>query len=155
MLLNCVHTYGNTQGEQYKNHRTRTHAVLVAHASADCSQNDAPLLKGPHHISLVTPCIVHMLDWFEEDDRMNSQLSEDLFKFIFRETLSESQARGLMYQALLGAKHCLDRGVIHRDIKLDNDVINTATKQVKLINFVCGEIIKRGSYIFSLIAMIT
>lgn len=96
-----------------------------------------------------------MLDWFEEDDRMNSQLSEDLFKFIFRETLSESQARGLMYQALLGAKHCLDRGVIHQDIKLDNDVINSATKQVKLINFVCGEIIKRGSYIISLIAMIT
>ncbi len=45
----------------------------------------------------LSPCIVHMLDWFEEDDRLNSQLSEDLFKFIFRETLCESQARRLMY----------------------------------------------------------
>ncbi|KAK2892443.1 hypothetical protein Q8A67_012431 [Cirrhinus molitorella] len=52
-----------------------------------------------------------------------------------REAPSESQVRGLMYQAVLGAKHCLDRGVFHRDIKLDNYVINTATKEVKLIDF--------------------
>ncbi|KAF4114185.1 hypothetical protein G5714_004408 [Onychostoma macrolepis] len=82
----------------------------------------------------LSPCIVHMLDWFEEEDRFilvleYSQPSKDLFKFVFKEMPSESQARDLMYQAVLGAKHCLVRGVLHRDIKLDNYVINTATKQ--------------------------
>ncbi|KAL0194898.1 hypothetical protein M9458_008470, partial [Cirrhinus mrigala] len=79
------------------------------------------------------PNIVHMLDWFEEEDR-------------FINMLDESQARGLMYQAMLGAKHCLDRGVFHRDIKLDNYVINTATKEVKLIDFGCGEVVQSGGY---------
>ncbi|KAF4114184.1 hypothetical protein G5714_004407 [Onychostoma macrolepis] len=75
-----------------------------------------------------------------------SQPSKDLFKSVFREAPSESQARDLMYQAVLGAKHCLDRGIFHRDIKLDNYVINTTTKQVKLIDFGCGEFVKRGGH---------
>uniref|UniRef100_UPI003D9CB915 Pim proto-oncogene, serine/threonine kinase, related 193 n=1 Tax=Danio rerio TaxID=7955 RepID=UPI003D9CB915 len=95
----------------------------------------------------LSPYIVHMLDWFEEPDQFilileYSQPSKELFKFFVKEKPSESQARSLMYQAVLGAKHCLDRGVLHRDIKLDNYVINTETNQVKLIDFGCGDIVK-------------
>lgn len=95
----------------------------------------------------LSPYIVHMLDWFEEPDQFilvmeYSQPSKELFKFFVKEKPSESQARSLMYQAVLGAKHCLDQGVLHRDIKLDNYVINTETNQVKLIDFGCGDIVK-------------
>ncbi|KAI2665749.1 Elongation factor G [Labeo rohita] len=41
------------------------------------------------------------------------QLEEDQFILILEEMLSESQARGLKYQAVLGAKHCLDKYVIN------------------------------------------
>ncbi|KAL1276223.1 hypothetical protein QQF64_035846 [Cirrhinus molitorella] len=74
----------------------------------------------------------------------DSQPSKRFVQSGLREAPSESQVRGLMYQAALGAKHCLDRGVFHRDIKLDNYVINTATKEVKLIDFGCGEVVQSG-----------
>lgn len=90
-----------------------------------------------------------MLDWFEEEDRYilileYSEPSRDLYVFVFREKLSESQARSLMFQEALAAKHFLDGGVFHRDIKLDNFIINTATNRVQLIDFGCGEVAETG-----------
>ncbi|KAK9976705.1 hypothetical protein ABG768_021910 [Culter alburnus] len=97
----------------------------------------------------LSPYIVHMLDWFEEEDQYilileYSEPCRDLYGFVLQENLSESQARSLMYQAVLAAKHCLDGGVFHRDIKLDNYVINTATNRVQLIDFGCGEVAESG-----------
>ncbi|XP_043116406.1 serine/threonine-protein kinase pim-3-like [Puntigrus tetrazona] len=47
-----------------------------------------------------------------------------------------------MRQAVLAAKHCLDRGVFHRDIKSDNILVNTETLQLKLIDFGCGKLLE-------------
>lgn len=95
-----------------------------------------------------------MLEWFEEDDRFilileYPQPCKDLLKFMLNnmQLLDESQTRRLMYQAVLGAKHCLDRGVFHRDIKLNNFLINTKTNQVKLIDFGCGDLVKSSGYL--------
>lgn len=40
-----------------------------------------------------------------------------------------------MSQAVLAAKHCLDRGVFHRSIKPDNMLVNTETMELKRIDF--------------------
>ncbi|XP_016423912.1 serine/threonine-protein kinase pim-2-like [Sinocyclocheilus rhinocerous] len=108
------------------------------------------LLKRPP----LSPYIVHMLEWFEEDDRYilileYLQPCKDLLKFMLNnmQLLDESQTRSLMYQAVLGAKHCLDRGVFHRDIKLNNFLINTKTNQVKLIDFGCSDLVKSSGYL--------
>ncbi|XP_016363078.1 serine/threonine-protein kinase pim-2-like [Sinocyclocheilus anshuiensis] len=108
------------------------------------------LLKRPP----LSPYIVHMLEWFEEDDRYilileYPQPCKDLLKFMVNnmQLLDESQTRSLMYQAVLGAKHCLDRGVFHRDIKLNNFLINTKTNQVKLIDFGCSDLVKSSGYL--------
>uniref|UniRef100_A0A8C2H7A4 non-specific serine/threonine protein kinase n=1 Tax=Cyprinus carpio TaxID=7962 RepID=A0A8C2H7A4_CYPCA len=108
------------------------------------------LLKRPP----LSPYIVHMLEWFEEDDRFilileYPQPCKDLLKFMLNnmQLLDESQTRRLMYQAVLGAKHCLDRGIFHRDIKLNNFLINTKTNQVKLIDFGCGDLVKSSGYL--------
>ncbi|MBH0219778.1 protein kinase, partial [Listeria monocytogenes] len=53
--------------------------------------------------------------------------------------LSEAQAREIMRQVVWATRHCAARGVIHRDIKADNLLINTETLVVKLINFGCGD----------------
>ncbi|XP_073809926.1 uncharacterized protein [Danio rerio] len=96
----------------------------------------------------LSPYIVHMIDWFDEKDRYilimeYPQPCENLLKFITRKIkLSESLARGLLYQVVLGAKHCLDRGVFHQDFKLNNFLINKETHQVKVIDFGCGDFIK-------------
>lgn len=95
-----------------------------------------------------------MLEWFEEDDRFilileYPQHCKDLLKFMVNnmQRVNESQTRSLMYQAVLGAKHCLDRGVFHRDIKLNNFLINTKTNQVKLIDFGCSDLVKTSGYL--------
>ncbi|KAF4096987.1 hypothetical protein G5714_022956 [Onychostoma macrolepis] len=108
------------------------------------------LLKRPP----LSPYIVHMLEWFEEEDRYilileYPQPCKDLLKFMVNnvQRVNESQTRSLMYQAVLGAKHCLDRGVFHRDIKLNNFVINTTTNQIKLIDFGCSDLVKTSGYL--------
>ncbi|KAL0159121.1 hypothetical protein M9458_047197, partial [Cirrhinus mrigala] len=108
------------------------------------------LLKRPP----LSPYIVHMLEWFEEEDRFilileYPQPCKDLLKFMVNnmQRVNESQIRSLMYQAVLGAKHCLDRGVFHRDIKLNNFLVNTNTNQVKLIDFGCGDLVKPSGYL--------
>lgn len=92
-----------------------------------------------------------MLDWFEEENQYilileYPQPCKDLLKFVVSNGLrmNESQARELMYQAVLGTKHCFDRGIFHRDIKLNNFLINTMMNQVKMIDFGCGDLIKSG-----------
>ncbi|RXN28274.1 serine threonine- kinase pim-2-like protein [Labeo rohita] len=108
------------------------------------------LLKRPP----LSPYIVHMLEWFEEEDRFilileYPQPCKDLLKFMVNnmQRVNEAQIRSLMYQAVLGAKHCLDRGVFHRDIKLNNFLVNTNTNQVKLIDFGCGDLVKPSGYL--------
>uniref|UniRef100_A0A8C2D6M6 non-specific serine/threonine protein kinase n=1 Tax=Cyprinus carpio TaxID=7962 RepID=A0A8C2D6M6_CYPCA len=108
------------------------------------------LLKRPP----LSPYIVHMLEWFEEDDRFilileYPQPCKDLLKFMVNnmQRVNESQTRRLMYQAVLGAKHCLDRGIFHRDIKLNNFLINTKTNQVKLIDFGCSDLVSTSGYL--------
>ncbi|ROL50430.1 Serine/threonine-protein kinase pim-2 [Anabarilius grahami] len=41
---------------------------------------------------------------------------------------------------------CCERGVFHRDIKLENVLINNDTLEVKLIDFGCGELMKESAY---------
>lgn len=51
-----------------------------------------------------------------------------------------------MRQVVQAARHCCDCGVLHRDIKGENILINTDTLQVKLIDFGCGDLLKNTPY---------
>lgn len=102
-----------------------------------------------------SPNIVYMLEWFEEEDQHILVMEYphpcmNLKRFLMcnNRKLSETQARGLMFQAVLAAKHCIDQGVFHRDLKLNNLLINTNTMEVKLIDFGCGAPVKKHGYQF-------
>ncbi|KAL0162178.1 hypothetical protein M9458_041574, partial [Cirrhinus mrigala] len=41
---------------------------------------------------------------------------------------------------------CCLRGVLHRDVKLENLLINRETSEVKLIDFGCGDILRMSPY---------
>ncbi len=60
--------------------------------------------------------------------------------------LSENIARFIMVQATRAAHMCILRGVFHRDIKLDNLLINPESLQVKLIDFGCGDLLSESGY---------
>ncbi|ROL33026.1 Serine/threonine-protein kinase pim-2 [Anabarilius grahami] len=96
-----------------------------------------------------SPHIVQMLDWFEMPKQHIIIMEypypcESLLSFIMRNRgfLDETVARGLMRQAVLAAKHCIDRGVFHNDIKADNILVNTETLLLQLIDFGCSELFK-------------
>lgn len=74
----------------------------------------------------------------------------DLFDFLVDQggQLSEPLTRYIMYQVIRAARHCSDCGVLHRDIKSENLLINTETLQVKLIDFGCGDLLKDTPYTY-------
>ncbi|KAI7795219.1 putative serine/threonine-protein kinase pim-1-like [Triplophysa rosa] len=60
--------------------------------------------------------------------------------------LTEKTAKDIMWQATEAAEICSIRGVFHRDIKLENFLINLNTLEVKLIDFGCGDLLKNSAY---------
>lgn len=102
------------------------------------------------------PCcsnIVALLEWFDMPAQVVLVLERPIpcmnlkeFTKLQNGCLSEAQTRDIMLQVIQAARHCCDRGVLHRDIKAQNLLINTDTLQVKLIDFGCGDLLKDTPY---------
>ncbi|XP_026128233.1 protein kinase wis1 isoform X2 [Carassius auratus] len=93
-----------------------------------------------------SPYIVQMIEWFDQPHQFVIVMEyphpcQTLLEFTMCHgcCLDESVARGLMRQAVLAAKHCIERGILHNDIKTDNMLVNTETLQLKLIDFSCSK----------------
>ncbi|ROI37069.1 Serine/threonine-protein kinase pim-1 [Anabarilius grahami] len=104
--------------------------------------------KGPS-----APEIIRLLDWQDRPDHFVMVLEcpspcEDLVQFTRRHggRLDEEKARQIMRQAAQAANMCCLRGVLHRDIKLNNLLINSETSEVKLIDFGCGDMLRSSPY---------
>uniref|UniRef100_A0A8B9FVX8 Serine/threonine-protein kinase n=1 Tax=Amazona collaria TaxID=241587 RepID=A0A8B9FVX8_9PSIT len=96
--------------------------------------------------------IIQLLDWFELPHSFvlvmeRPQPSQDLCDFIRkRRFLPEDLARGIFFQVLVAVRHCHSRGVLHRDIKPKNIILNLATREVKLIDFGCSTLLRHTVY---------
>ncbi|XP_036435639.1 serine/threonine-protein kinase pim-3-like [Colossoma macropomum] len=97
--------------------------------------------------------IVQLIEWFDEPDRYILILERphpcvDLERFMLNlgNCLDEETARAVMVQVVAAASQCSTRGVLHRDMKGENFLINTDTSEVKLIDFGCGDLIKTTEY---------
>ncbi len=99
------------------------------------------------------PQIIKLLDWEEDTDHYVMVMEcpvpcVDLFSFVDDHggSLDEGTARDIMRQVIDAAKTCCERGVFHRDIKLENLLVNQDTMEVKLIDFGCGALMKNSAF---------
>ena len=98
------------------------------------------------------PGVIKILDWFEMPESflivMEHCQGQDLFDFISEHgVLKETQARIIFKQLLEIVMMCHKNGVLHRDIKGENILIDTTNKnKVKLIDFGAGTDLHHGVY---------
>ncbi|AGO12835.1 AaceriACR281Cp [[Ashbya] aceris (nom. inval.)] len=107
----------------------------------------ATLNKKPHEN------IMRLLDFFEDDDYyyiespMHGETgSIDLFDLIELKTnMTEHEAKLLFKQVASGLRHLHENGIVHRDIKDENVIVDNRGR-VKIIDFGSAAYVKRGPF---------
>ncbi|XP_034144626.1 serine/threonine-protein kinase pim-1-like [Esox lucius] len=99
------------------------------------------------------PNIMQMLEWFDQPSRYIMVLEcpepcQDLSAFCQDRggTISEDLARKVVVQLLRALNHCKECGVLHRDVKPENLLIQTDSHHIKLFDFGCGDLLKNTAY---------
>ncbi|KAM4561422.1 serine/threonine-protein kinase pim-2-like [Fundulus diaphanus] len=131
------------------------------HLSATLSLQPETLRPVPLEIALLQRLsevegesgVIRMLDWLEVEGLgfllITERLAQcqDLFDFITeRGALPERLALRFFRQVVQALRFVHQHGIVHRDVKDENIVVNTETMEVKLIDFGSGALLKDGPY---------
>ncbi|XP_073776863.1 serine/threonine-protein kinase pim-1 isoform X2 [Danio rerio] len=98
------------------------------------------------------PSVLQLLDWFDRPRRYVLILErpapcQDLQSFCEENgCLDERLAKKVLVQLIAALKHCESSGVLHRDVKPENLLISKESQDIKLLDFGCGDLLKRSAY---------
>ncbi|XP_017350690.1 serine/threonine-protein kinase pim-1 isoform X1 [Ictalurus punctatus] len=102
-----------------------------------------------HH----SPYVIKILEWFETPkgfllimERPHKYITLSKFCRRLQGRMSEDLARIIMWKVVQAAIHCKRNGVLHRDIKEDNILVNPETLELKLIDFGYAYLLKDKPY---------
>jgi len=113
--------------------------------------------KVPQEIALMLrvyghPGVIRLEDWYECMDSFilvmeRPESAVDLFDYI-RESgrMGEAEAQDVFKQIVVAVSHIHSKGVVHRDIKDENIILDRETGDIKLIDFGCGTLLKESAY---------
>jgi len=96
--------------------------------------------------------VVQPLDWYEYEKKFllvmeRTRNSMDLFDLMnSKGPLQERHARKIFRQVVQAVTQCHVNGVVHRDIKDENVLVNPTTFEAKIIDFGCAAKLKNEDY---------
>ena len=95
--------------------------------------------------------VINIIDFFELPESffivMEKFHCQDLFDYISeRGALTEDKAKNIFKQLLETVLMCHNNGVLHRDIKDENILIDVKTEKIKLIDFGSATYLHDGLY---------
>jgi len=129
--------------------------------TADSETTTPEFVKVPLEVALMwkvghSDGVIQLVDYFELPDfhllvmeRLGTSANQckDLFDFISdRKRLEEDLAKGIFKQVVQTVQECHSAGVIHRDIKDENILIDVRTNKTKLIDFGSGARLHEDTY---------
>ena len=98
------------------------------------------------------PGVVRLVDYYHKGDSFlyimeRPTNSRDLFDYISQQKLlGEDMARDLFKQVVDTVVRCYERGVVHRDIKDENLIVDMDTGKLELIDFGSGAFVKSAPF---------
>ena len=96
--------------------------------------------------------VIKLLDFYERSDSFIYVMErpsdcKDMFDFIIeKKVIEEDLARNFFRQIVETVLACHSKGVIHRDIKDENILVDLVTGKMKLIDFGSGAVFKEDAY---------